>query len=208
MDEKERATAGSPSEDKSELKATTSSKDPVAYETKEAGLDDTADALPTAANTVDLNSNVNARLANPLAGFTKDQLYANAARFCTEKGLEEYTETIQKGALVAQNPMDFESMDELSLEDKRALREEVTHKWKQPKRLYLMVILCSLAAAVQGWDETAINSALLVFVSAPECEDWTHSSRLASDALPSAFPTVPSPDHSASTIRYRRRLRA
>lgn len=79
--------------------------------------------------------------------------------------MEEYTSTMQKGALVAQNGLDFEALSELDEEDKRVLREEVSHKWRHPGKLYAMTILCSMAAATQGWDETAINGALLIFVS-------------------------------------------
>ncbi len=36
-------------------------------------------------------------------------------------------------------------------------------KWSQPKDLYMTVIICSLAAAVQGWDQTGSNGANLSF---------------------------------------------
>ena len=114
---------------------------------------------------VQLNDNVNARLANPLGGLTKEQLYAGATDFCLAHGLDSHLEVMKRAALVAQEPDEFESLAELDETEKRQLREEVTHKWKHPKKLYQMVILNSLAAAVQGWDETAINGALLIFVS-------------------------------------------
>lgn len=38
----------------------------------------------------------------------------------------------------------------LDEEDKAIFRHEITHRWDQPKELYFLVILCSLAAAVQG----------------------------------------------------------
>lgn len=38
-----------------------------------------------------------------------------------------------------------------------------TDKWSQPKALYLTVIICSLSAAVQGWDQTGSNGANLSF---------------------------------------------
>lgn len=40
--------------------------------------------------------------------------------------------------------------DQLSEEDKIILRRETTHRWHQPKTLYALVVLCSMAAAVQG----------------------------------------------------------
>ncbi|SJL08512.1 uncharacterized protein ARMOST_11876 [Armillaria ostoyae] len=47
--------------------------------------------------------------------------------------------------------------------DREAIRREKTHKWSQPKDLYMTVIICSLAAAVQGWDQTGSNGANLSF---------------------------------------------
>ena len=94
--------------------------------------------------------NENARIANPLAGIPRDQLMANAARFARAHGLEHITAELQKGALVAQDPAAFESLDELTEEDKAVFRKELTHRWHQPWQLYYLVILCSMAAAVQG----------------------------------------------------------
>lgn len=97
-----------------------------------------------------VGDNVNARLANPLEGIPHDKLMANAARFAREHGLGHLEREFQKGALVAQDPEAFESLTQLDEEDKIVLRREVTHRWHQPFQLYYMVILCSLAAAVQG----------------------------------------------------------
>lgn len=44
----------------------------------------------------------------------------------------------------------FETFDQLSEGDKNLLRRETTHRWDQPKTLFALSILCSLAAAVQG----------------------------------------------------------
>jgi len=43
------------------------------------------------------------------------------------------------------------------------LREEVTHRWKHPKTLYFTIILNSIAAAIQGWDQEGSNGANLAF---------------------------------------------
>ena len=96
------------------------------------------------------NANVNVKLANPLSGIPHDQLMADAAQFAEDHGLGHLKEEFQKGALVAQDPTAFESLTQLSEEDKVILRREVTHRWDQPWQLYYLVILCSVAAAVQG----------------------------------------------------------
>jgi len=56
---------------------------------------------------------------------------------------------LKKGALVAQDPPSFETIEELDESDKISLRREVTHKWSQPRVLYLTIALCSIGAAVQ-----------------------------------------------------------
>ncbi|KAI0767794.1 hypothetical protein C8Q74DRAFT_1370501 [Fomes fomentarius] len=109
--------------------------------------------------------NINAKLANPLAGISHEQLLADAEDFAKTHGLSEHVETIQKGAILAQDPAAFETLPMLTEHDRVVLRREFTHKWDQPKTLYYMVIMCSVAAAVQGMDESVINGANLYFPS-------------------------------------------
>ena len=94
--------------------------------------------------------NLNAKLANPLAGLSHDQLVSDADTFAKSHGLEEYAEVLQKGALLAQDPAAFESLPMLDENDRHILRREFTHKWSQPLTLYYLVVMCSVAAAVQG----------------------------------------------------------
>ncbi|KAA8903839.1 hypothetical protein FN846DRAFT_953338 [Sphaerosporella brunnea] len=114
-------------------------------------------------NHVDLNANVEARIQNPLADIPRDELLRQVDAFSDENGLEEIQPLLRKGALVAQNPTHFESIEELTEAEKVHLRFEVTHKWKHPKALYLTIIICSVGAAVQGWDQTGSNGANLSF---------------------------------------------
>ena len=96
------------------------------------------------------SENLNAKLANPLAGISHEQLMADAAEFAQMHDLVEYTEALQKGALVAQDPPAFERLPLLTEEDRTVLQREFTHKWDQPFTLYYLVVMCSIAAAVQG----------------------------------------------------------
>lgn len=75
--------------------------------------------------------------------------------------MTEHIPLLKRGALVAQNPPAFEQIAELEEAERDALRNEVLHKWRQPRSLYLTVILCSVGAAVQGWDQTGSNGANL-----------------------------------------------
>lgn len=74
--------------------------------------------------------------------------------YATQHDLTALTEVLQKGALAGQNPTEIDSIPELTEEDRVVLREEVTHRWKQPWALYYTIVLNSIAAAIQGWDQT------------------------------------------------------
>ncbi|OBT58759.1 hypothetical protein VE04_00719 [Pseudogymnoascus sp. 24MN13] len=118
------------------------------------------------ADHVNLNANLEARIQNPLAAIPRETLFRQVDAFAEEKGLTEHTELIRKGALVAQDPTNYEgiygeyALSPLEVED---LRNEVLHKWRQPRALYFTIITCSIGAAVQGWDQTGSNGANLAF---------------------------------------------
>lgn len=98
-----------------------------------------------------------------MAGIPKDKLLKRIDEFAVEAELTEIGELLRKGALVGQRPADFEDFSEIDDTEKQALREEVTRKWHQPRAMYFTVILCSIGAAVQGWDQTGSNGANLSF---------------------------------------------
>ena len=56
----------------------------------------------------------------------------------------EQTALLQKAALVAQKPDLFEEVAELDDGEREALRNETLHKWRQPRKLYFTIILCSI----------------------------------------------------------------
>ncbi|KAE8541049.1 hypothetical protein D1P53_002403 [Cryptococcus gattii VGV] len=120
------------------------------------------DALgPNGSNKVDLISNTNAKLANPLGDLTDEEVMENAAAFAAANHLP--VEAFRKGALVAKRPNGFEQMSILTENDKAKLRREITHPYSQTKTLYNLVIACSVAAAVQGMDESVISGAQLFY---------------------------------------------
>lgn len=92
-----------------------------------------------------------------------NDLMADVESFAENKGLQSELGLLKKGALVARDPNNFENMDILTQEEKDALRFEVDHKWKHPWSLYFTIIVCSIGAAVQGWDQTGSNGANLSF---------------------------------------------
>ena len=97
-----------------------------------------------------VGEHANAKLANPLEGVPQDRLLANAARFADAHGLGHLELEFKKGAMLAQEPLCYENNPMFTEDDRAVLRRELTHRWAQPTQLYYLVIMCSLAAAVQG----------------------------------------------------------
>ncbi|KAA6406412.1 MAG: MFS SP galactose:H+ symporter [Lasallia pustulata] len=110
-----------------------------------------------------LTENTTGEIKNPLAGIPKQQLLEDVEAFAAEADLTDILPLLQKGALVAQNPPGIDRIVELNEEDRQALRDEVTYRWRHPKTLYFTIILNSIAAAIQGWDQTGSNGANLSF---------------------------------------------
>ncbi|KAM3544360.1 hypothetical protein ARSEF1564_002739 [Beauveria bassiana] len=114
-----------------------------------------------------------AEIKNPLVGIPREDLFARVTAFQQEKGLpEDILPLLKKGALVAQSPAGFEELGDLDEDDKEALRREVTHRWSHPWSLYFTIGLNSIAAAIQGWDQTGSNGANLGFPEALGIPDF------------------------------------
>lgn len=103
------------------------------------------------------------KIRNPLHGLSRDQLLTNVENFAREKELTDKLPILRKGAILAQNPHDYEHLDVLDENDKAIIRDEHTNRWSHPLTLYLTIVLCSLGAATQGWDQTGSNGANLSF---------------------------------------------
>ncbi|EMC91624.1 hypothetical protein BAUCODRAFT_79361 [Baudoinia panamericana UAMH 10762] len=114
-----------------------------------------------ALDNTDLSNNLSAKIKNPLAGIPQQTLLRDVEEFAAEYGLSDIAPLLKKGALVAQNPAEFENVEGLDETERGVLRDEVVRKWHQPAALYMTVILCSIGAAVQGWDQTGSNGANL-----------------------------------------------
>ncbi|KAK9489647.1 hypothetical protein V1508DRAFT_444270 [Lipomyces doorenjongii] len=113
-----------------------------------------------------IENNVSGEIKNPLAGVPKDQLISDVNSFAETYGLEDQKSLLIKGALAAQNPANIYNIAELDENDCRVLTEETTHRWKHPKQVYLTILVNSIAAAIQGWDQTGSNGANLTWASA------------------------------------------
>ena len=103
------------------------------------------------------------RIRNPLVDIPKETLRQEVDTFAATYQLQDILPELWKGSLAAQSPALFETIPELDDSDKALLRHEIEHRWKQPKALYFAIVLSSIAAAIQGWDQTGSNGANLSF---------------------------------------------
>ena len=133
-------------------------------------------------------SNSLRRIKNPLKGIPKEQLLADVDAFANANGMSDMLDLLRKGALVAQSPSRFNSIKELDDDEREALLVESTSRWKHTKTLYLTIILNSIAAAIQGWDQTGSNGANLAFPQDLQIPD---------EAGPGVFPAVCGPTSDA-----------
>ncbi|KAF5652782.1 sugar transporter [Fusarium sp. NRRL 25303] len=120
---------------------------------------------------VNMTQNNAGEIKNPLAGIPKPELLQDVESYAQKHDLGDALRHLRKGALVAQRPGEFESIDELDETDREALRTERDHRWHHPKSLYYTIFLNSLSAAIQGWDQTGSNGANLSFPQAFDIAD-------------------------------------
>jgi len=89
------------------------------------------------------------RIKNPLADLSQAQVLRDVEEFANQYQVTNILPELKKGALVARDPEGFESISDITESEATALRDEILHKWRQPKALYFTIILCSIGAAVQ-----------------------------------------------------------
>ncbi|KAN0077791.1 Sugar transporter domain containing protein [Elaphomyces granulatus] len=109
--------------------------------------------------------NLNAKLANPLAGYTHEELRRRGLSFGVTHlmGDEDDLRAFEMGAVLAQAPDKFEQVEGLNDQELEALRKEFNNRWSQPKLMYLVIVICSICAAVQGMDEAVVNGAQVFY---------------------------------------------
>ena len=99
-----------------------------------------------------LRANINAKIANPLAGFSHKELAQKGEQYARVNhiGDGEDIRAFRLGAILAQNPNKYAEVDGLTPQEIEVLSKEIESKWSQPWLLYLIIVLCSTCAAVQG----------------------------------------------------------
>ena len=115
------------------------------------------DGSSTSSHSSDKKVSETAKIKNPLAGMSKEELLEDVDNFAREKELVDELPHLRRGgkydltdyqekrltvplALIAQDPMCFEQMEDISEQDKDVLRQEYTHRWRQPWMMYFMTM--------------------------------------------------------------------
>ncbi|KAG8164093.1 hypothetical protein KVR01_006011 [Diaporthe batatas] len=135
------------------------SKAEVEHQSRGPSVDQTASATD---EDLRQRQDASARMENPLGGFSREQVTRLAEDFCAKHGFtdDEDLRVFKLGAAIAGNDFQWDTIDGLRDDEKVALRTEVDHKWRaNPMKLYGVIVVCALCAAVQGMDETVVNGA-------------------------------------------------
>ncbi|KZZ86643.1 MFS sugar transporter [Ascosphaera apis ARSEF 7405] len=108
---------------------------------------------------------LNAKLHNPLEGLSHAALIRRGSHYARfyQIGDEDDIRAFELGAILAQAPEKFEEVEGLREEEKAVLRREFANRWSQPVLMYVLIVFCSMCAAVQGMDETVVNGAQILY---------------------------------------------
>ncbi|GEQ70810.1 hypothetical protein JCM33374_g4489 [Metschnikowia sp. JCM 33374] len=110
---------------------------------------------------------------NILSQYSEKQAMQMGRNYALKYNMD--AELFAKAAAVARNPSEFNSMDFLTEEEKIALNLELTKKWHIPRKLIEVIALGSMAAAVQGMDESVVNGATLFYPRAMGITSMTNA---------------------------------
>lgn len=100
----------------------------------------------------------------PLQDHAQNSASDNLEDFAVTYGLQHKLDIIRKAALLQSETL--EEIPGLTDLEVLAIRNETSHKWRQPKLLYFTILVCSIGAIEQGWAQTAMNGANLYFPAA------------------------------------------
>lgn len=131
--------------------------------------------------TVSLEEGKQKRHFGALSPIPKADLRIHAQRLIELLELPGEFDLFYKAALVARDANAFEEIDELAESDKGILRHEKEHKWHLARPLWFTIAVCSIGAAVHGWDQVsgATHNRILS----------THCFQTGSNGANLAFPT-------------------
>ncbi|KAH9814218.1 hypothetical protein DFH28DRAFT_895265 [Melampsora americana] len=108
-------------------------------------------------------SKLSAKLQNPLTGLSIEELEAAAIEFCEKNALLDQVDNFKRGAVLAADPKNLERITHITDEERQFIDAETSHKWRQPMIMYYIAVISSMAAIVQGMDESVVNGAQLYY---------------------------------------------
>ncbi|ODV77181.1 uncharacterized protein CANTADRAFT_27107 [Suhomyces tanzawaensis NRRL Y-17324] len=126
---------------------------------------------------------------NILAQYSEKQVMQMGRNYASKHGLD--ADLFARAAGLARTPLEFNSMPFLTEEEKIDLNLEATKRWHIPSKLIAVIALGSMAAAVQGMDESVINGATLFYPRAFGLENkdkWTKRERNLIEGLVNGAP--------------------
>jgi len=97
--------------------------------------------------------NLNMKLANPLDGYSFAELQGLGRDYAKMHAIGEPEDirAFELGAVLAQAPDKYEVIrDHATPEEMTVLEKEFANRWSQPTLMYVVIVLCSTCAAVQG----------------------------------------------------------
>jgi len=100
--------------------------------------------------------NINMKINNPLDKYIQSELRIMGNDYAKMHGIvdPEDVRAFELGAVLAQEAQKFERIGDQTIPEEMAvLEKEFTSCWSQPAILYLVIVLCSTCAAVQGMGE-------------------------------------------------------
>ncbi|EGV63421.1 hypothetical protein CANTEDRAFT_123654 [Yamadazyma tenuis ATCC 10573] len=117
----------------------------------------------------DLDS-IHSKLAEPgygekgniLSQYSESQVMQMGRNYASKHNLD--LDLFGRAAALARAPLQFNAMPFVTDAEKEGLHKEATRKWHVPYKLVQVIALGSMAAAVQGMDQSVINGATLYYV--------------------------------------------
>lgn len=141
-----------PSKSEKDLSRLDSSNKPVVDHQDHAGPSNNVLAGAKDDDPLAQRQEVSLKLANPLAGLGQEELRELGEEYCRKNGFTdpEDVRAFSLGARIAGNLNKWDQVKELNEAERSRLEREITHKWSNPWKLYGVIVVCSLCAAVQG----------------------------------------------------------
>ena len=93
-----------------------------------------------------------AKVSKPLDGLSVHELRLQGIEYAWSRGLTsaEDRRAFELGAVLAQDPENPRvDLDGLTTAERNYLQREISNKWQQPRLMYIVIVICSICAAIQ-----------------------------------------------------------